>query len=146
MGDAQYRNFALSLPSVDATAAFANLFENQGHDFYTCWDQANGFQPHSIHTPDVTPLAEHIPTLQQFYDPAPVIAVAAQHTERIKFLYGSSGVPPGTLWLERRLQVLRRCGPSFLAAARCGRYPSKPRRAPATGGGITIAGTSSMNS
>jgi len=89
MGDIQYGSFALSLSSVDATAGFATVFENQGYDFYTYWDQANGFQPHSIHTPDVTPLAEHIPTLQLFYDPAPVIAVAAQQTERIKFLYGS---------------------------------------------------------
>ncbi len=89
MGDIQYGSFALSLSSADATAGFATLFENQGYDFYTYWDQANGFQPHSIHTPDVTPLAEHIPTLQLFYDPAPVIAVAAQQTERIKFLYGS---------------------------------------------------------
>ena len=34
-------------------------------------------------------MAEHIPTLQLFYDPAPVIAVSAQRTERIKFLHGS---------------------------------------------------------
>jgi phthiodiolone/phenolphthiodiolone dimycocerosates ketoreductase len=89
MGKVEYGNFALSLPSVDATAGFATVFENQGYDFYTYWDQANSFQPHSIHTPDVTPLAEHIPTLQLFYDSAPVIAVAAQQTERIKFLHGS---------------------------------------------------------
>jgi phthiodiolone/phenolphthiodiolone dimycocerosates ketoreductase len=89
MGSIQYGNFALSMPSVEATVGFANLFEMQGYDFYTYWDQANGFQPHSIHTPDVTPLAELTPTLQLFYDPAPVIAVAAQQTERIKFLYGS---------------------------------------------------------
>jgi phthiodiolone/phenolphthiodiolone dimycocerosates ketoreductase len=89
MASIEYGNFALSLPSVDATAGFATMFEKQGYDFYTYWDQANSFQPHSIHTPDVTPLAEHIPTLQLFYDSAPVIAVAAQQTERIKFLYGS---------------------------------------------------------
>jgi phthiodiolone/phenolphthiodiolone dimycocerosates ketoreductase len=74
---------------VEATTGFAAMFEAQGYDFYTYWDQANGFQPASIHTPDVTPLAEAVPTLQLFYDPAPVIAVAAQQTEKIKFLYGS---------------------------------------------------------
>jgi phthiodiolone/phenolphthiodiolone dimycocerosates ketoreductase len=89
MSNVQYGNFTVSMPSVDDTANFAALFEQQGYDFYTYWDQANGFQPDSIHTPDVTPLAEHIPTLQLFYDPAPVIAVSAQRTERIKFLYGS---------------------------------------------------------
>lgn len=85
----EWGNFALSLPSVDATMGFASVFEQQGYDFYSYWDQANGFQPHSIHTPDVTPLATQIPTLQLFYDAAPVIAVAAQKTERIKFVYGS---------------------------------------------------------
>lgn len=89
MGNIQYGNFALSMQSADFTTGFANLYEALGYDFYTYWDQANGFQPHSIHTPDVTPLADAVPTLQLFYDPAPVIAVAAQQTERIKFLYGS---------------------------------------------------------
>src|SRR5271156_4515352 len=89
MAGIKYGSFALSLPSADMTVSFARMFEAQGYDFYTYWDQANGFQPHSIHTPDVTPLAEHIPSLQLFYDPAPVIAVAAQQTERIEFLYGS---------------------------------------------------------
>jgi phthiodiolone/phenolphthiodiolone dimycocerosates ketoreductase len=85
----EYGGFALGLPSVDATIGFASLFEQQGYDFYTYWDQANGFQPHSLHTPDVTPLANQVPSLQLFYDPAPVMAVAAQQTERIKFLYGA---------------------------------------------------------
>jgi phthiodiolone/phenolphthiodiolone dimycocerosates ketoreductase len=88
-GRVEYGNFAVSVPSVGATAGFATVFEQQGYDFYTYWDQANGFQPHSIHTPDVTPLAEQVPSLQLFYDSAPVIAVAAQQTERIKFVYGS---------------------------------------------------------
>lgn len=89
MGRIEYGNFALSMQSAEGTTGFASLYEAQGYDFYTYWDQANGFQPHSIHTPDVTPLANAIPTLQLFYDPAPVIAVAAQQTERIKFVYGS---------------------------------------------------------
>ncbi|MCV7099878.1 LLM class flavin-dependent oxidoreductase [Mycobacterium palustre] len=89
MGRIEYGNFALTLQSAEATTGFAQLYESQGYDFYTYWDQANGFQPDSIHTPDVTPLAASIPTLQLFYDPAPVIAVAAQQTERIKFIYGS---------------------------------------------------------
>jgi phthiodiolone/phenolphthiodiolone dimycocerosates ketoreductase len=85
----EYGNFAVSLPSVEQTVGFATLFEQQGYDFYTYWDQANGFQPDSIHTPDVTPLASQVPSLQLFYDPAPLFAVAAQQTEHIKFLNGS---------------------------------------------------------
>jgi phthiodiolone/phenolphthiodiolone dimycocerosates ketoreductase len=85
----EWGNFALSLPSVEATAGFATLYEQQGYDFYSYWDQANGFQPHSIHAPDVTPLAAQIPSLQLFYDSAPVIAVAAQAAKRIKFVHGS---------------------------------------------------------
>ena len=85
----EYGNFALSLPSVEATMGFATMFEEQGYDFYSYWDQANGFQPHSIHTPDVTPLANQVPNLQLFYDAAPVIAVAAQKARKMKFVLGS---------------------------------------------------------
>lgn len=85
----EYGNFALSLPSVEATMGFATLYEEQGYDFYSYWDQANGFQPDVIHTPDVTPLATQIPNLQLFYDAAPVIAVAAQRAKKIKFVLGS---------------------------------------------------------
>ena len=85
----EWGNFALSLPSIDETMGFASLYEQQGYDFYSYWDQANGFQPHAIHTPDVTPLAEVVPSLQLFYEAAPVIAVAAQRTKKIKFVYGS---------------------------------------------------------
>ena len=85
----EYGNFALSLPSVEATMGFATMYEQQGYDFYSYWDQANGFQPTSIHTPDVTPVAQQIPNLDLFYDSAPVIAVAAQQAKKIKFVYGS---------------------------------------------------------
>jgi phthiodiolone/phenolphthiodiolone dimycocerosates ketoreductase len=82
-------DFLLSYPPLDElTVAQAVQKEREGWGFVTWWDQANGFQPASIHTPDVTPIAQFIPNLQTFFDPAVVITRAAERTTNLKFLYG----------------------------------------------------------
>jgi phthiodiolone/phenolphthiodiolone dimycocerosates ketoreductase len=85
MGD-----FLVSYPPFDEfTVGQAVQKEQEGWEFVTWWDQANGFQPHSIHTPDVTPVAGMLPNLQTFFDPAVVITRAAERTTNLQFLYGS---------------------------------------------------------
>src|ERR1700756_2373344 len=87
--DLVHGDFLLSYPPLDElTVAQAIQKEKEGWGFVTWWDQANGFQPHSIHTPDVTPVAQFIPNLQTFFDPAVVITRAAERTTGLKFLYG----------------------------------------------------------
>lgn len=82
-------DFLLSYPPLDElTVAQAVQKEQDGWGFVTWWDQANGFQPHSIHTPDVTPVANVVPNLQTFFDPAVVITRAADRTKNLQFLYG----------------------------------------------------------
>lgn len=72
----------------DAQVGMAAQAEAEGYDSIIYWDQANGWTPKAIFTPDITPLAKQIPSLDVFYDGPTAIAQAAPQTENLTFWNG----------------------------------------------------------
>lgn len=72
----------------EAQVGMAVAAEADGYDSIIYWDQANGWTPRSIFTPDITPLATQIPSLDVFYDGPTAISQAAIQTEKIVFWNG----------------------------------------------------------
>jgi phthiodiolone/phenolphthiodiolone dimycocerosates ketoreductase len=82
----KFGTYAYGDVPLDAQVAAAAQAEREGWDFFIYWDQANGWTPKAIYTPDITPLANQVPSLDVFYDAPVAIAQAALQTERMEFM------------------------------------------------------------
>jgi phthiodiolone/phenolphthiodiolone dimycocerosates ketoreductase len=78
-------NYAYGGIPLEAQVDMAVQAEADGWDYMVYWDQANGWTPRAIYTPDITPLAAQVPSLDVFYDAGVAIGQAAMKTERIGF-------------------------------------------------------------
>lgn len=84
--DLKFGTYAYGGIPLAAQVAMAAQAEREGWDFFIYWDQANGWTPRAIYTPDITPLAALVPSLDVFYDAPVAIAQAAAQTENITFM------------------------------------------------------------
>jgi phthiodiolone/phenolphthiodiolone dimycocerosates ketoreductase len=84
--DLKFGTYAYGGVPLEMQVAAATQAEAEGWDFFIYWDQANGWTPKAIYTPDITPLAEQVPSLDVFYDAPVAIGQAALQTERIEFM------------------------------------------------------------
>jgi phthiodiolone/phenolphthiodiolone dimycocerosates ketoreductase len=84
--DLKYCNYAYGGIPLEQQVGMAVQAEADGWDSFTYWDQANGWTPKAIYTPDITPLAEAVPSLDVFYDAPVAIAQAAALAEKIGFM------------------------------------------------------------
>lgn len=84
--DLKFCNYAYGGIPLDQQIAMAVQAEADGWDSFAYWDQANGWTPKAIYTPDITPLAETVPSLDVFYDASVAIAQAATQAEKIHFM------------------------------------------------------------
>ena len=84
--DLKVATYAYGGIPFEAQVDMAVQAEADGWDTFAYWDQANGWTPKSIYTPEFTPLAEQIPSLDLFYDAPVAIAQAAMKTEKIGFM------------------------------------------------------------
>jgi phthiodiolone/phenolphthiodiolone dimycocerosates ketoreductase len=82
----QFGSYAYGGVPLEAQVAGAVQAEQDGWDFFIYWDQANGWTPRSIYSPDITQLAEVVPSLDVFYDAPVAIAQAALATQNIQLL------------------------------------------------------------
>jgi phthiodiolone/phenolphthiodiolone dimycocerosates ketoreductase len=83
--DLKIATYAYGGVPLETQVDMAVQAEADGWDSFVFWDQANGWTPTSIHTPELTPLAEQVPSLDVFYDAPVGIALAAARTKRIGF-------------------------------------------------------------
>jgi phthiodiolone/phenolphthiodiolone dimycocerosates ketoreductase len=83
--DLKFADYAYGAIPFDMQVEMAVQAEQAGLDYMVYWDQANGWTPRSIYTPDITPLAAQVPSLDVFYDAPQLIAQAAMKTEKIEF-------------------------------------------------------------
>ena len=82
----QIGSYAYGGIPLDSQVQMAVDAEKEGWDFFCYWDQANGWTPRAIYTPDITPLASVVPDLDVFYDAPVAIAQAATKAEKITFM------------------------------------------------------------
>ena len=88
MTDIKIATYAYGGVPFDMQIEMAVQAEADGWDMFCYWDQANGWTPRSIYTPEFTPLAEQVPDLDVFYDAPTCISHAAARTEKIEFMSG----------------------------------------------------------
>jgi phthiodiolone/phenolphthiodiolone dimycocerosates ketoreductase len=86
MRDLQIATFAYGGVPFDVQIEMAVQAEADGWDMFCYWDQANGWTPRVINTPEFTQLATQVPDLDVFYDAPVCIATAATRTEKLKFM------------------------------------------------------------
>ncbi len=72
------------LPPVDLALLAACRSEKAGYDAIWWSDHFLHWFPPGVWTPDIVPLASHLPSPHAFLDPTAVIAAAAVQTERIR--------------------------------------------------------------
>jgi alkanesulfonate monooxygenase SsuD/methylene tetrahydromethanopterin reductase-like flavin-dependent oxidoreductase (luciferase family) len=84
--DLRVATFAYGGVPFDTQIDMAVQAEADGWDMFCYWDQANGWTPRAINTPEHTALAHVVPDLDVFYDAPVAIGQAALKTEKIDFL------------------------------------------------------------
>jgi phthiodiolone/phenolphthiodiolone dimycocerosates ketoreductase len=78
----------LSVPPFQQCVDWSVLSEQQGFDFVFYGDQLNGVHPTSLHTPEFTAIANILPDLDDWFEAALTIAVAARQASEVEFVYG----------------------------------------------------------
>ena len=75
-------------PPFERCVESAVQAEQAGMDWVIFGDQMSFSHPLSIWTPDITTMAEVLPSFDAFYEPGTLITAAAAQTSTIKFFYG----------------------------------------------------------
>jgi phthiodiolone/phenolphthiodiolone dimycocerosates ketoreductase len=86
--DLKIVTFAYGGVPFEAQVEMAVQAQEQGWDTMLYWDQANGWTPRAINTPEHTPLMNLVPDLDVFYDAPQLIAQAAPRAQEIDFISG----------------------------------------------------------
>src|SRR4051794_27641417 len=84
--DLKLATFAYGGVPFDVQIDMAVQAEAEGWDLFCYWDQANGWTPRSINTPEHTALMNVVPDLDVFYDAPACIAQAALKAHKIDFM------------------------------------------------------------